>query len=101
MKAVVTGWPIAMRHRHLQAADARRHAIEHGGGLTTRDYAHVSGQVATFPVATERGSELFNVDTGLETSVLDIPRPLAEMLGIDREPEISTPLGRRDPPRLI
>jgi UDP-glucose 4-epimerase len=66
--------------------------VVNGDGLTTRDYVHVSDVVAAFLAAAEHGNGLFNVGTGVETSVLDIHWLLAEKLGIDREPDFSTPL---------
>ena len=59
----------------------------HGDGLQTRDYVHVSDVVAANLAAAGRGGfHVYNVGTGLETSVVELYRGLAEAVGTDREP---------------
>jgi UDP-glucose 4-epimerase len=60
-----------------------------GDGNQTRDYVFVSDTVDAFSRALDRGSgKLINVGTGLETSVNLLYRMLAEILGVDEEPEL-------------
>jgi UDP-glucose 4-epimerase len=71
----------------------------HGDGLQTRDYLHVSDVVranlaaAKADLAGEEGAaetppfRIYNVGTGIETSVVDLYKELAAVLGDDRAPE--------------
>ena len=71
----------------------------HGDGLQTRDYVHVSDVVRANLAAAEAdlaGEEvaagkapfrIYNVGTGIETSVVDLYRELAAVLGTERPPE--------------
>ena len=65
-------------------------ATIHGDGLQTRDYVHVSDVVrANLAAAAGAGAAAFrvyNVGTGVETSVVDLYRGLAAAVGSDREP---------------
>ena len=59
-----------------------------GDGNQTRDYVFVADTVDAFSRAIDRGSgKLVNVGTGLETSVNLLYRMLAEIVGVDQEPE--------------
>jgi UDP-glucose 4-epimerase len=59
-----------------------------GDGNQTRDFVFVADAADAFSRATERGSgKLINIGTGLETSVNLLYRTLAEIIGIDEEPE--------------
>lgn len=56
-----------------------------GEGLQTRDYVHVSDVVrANLAAAGRPGFHVYNVGTGIETSVVDLYREIARALGIDR-----------------
>ncbi len=70
----------------------------HGDGLQTRDYVHVSDIVranlaaAAVDLSAEKAAghppfRIYNVGTGIETSVVDLYRELAAVLGTDRAPE--------------
>jgi UDP-glucose 4-epimerase len=55
-----------------------------GEGLQTRDYVHVSDVVrATVAAAGRPGFHIYNVGTGVETSVVDLYREIARALGTD------------------
>ncbi len=59
----------------------------HGDGAQTRDYVHVSDVVrANTAVLDLAGFHIFNVGTGIETSVVEIHRELARAVGSEREP---------------
>lgn len=54
----------------------------HGDGLQTRDYVHVSDVVAANRAAIGlSGFHVFNVGTGIETTVVDLHRRIAEAVG--------------------
>lgn len=56
-----------------------------GDGLQTRDYIHVSDVVrANLAVLDRTGFEIFNVGTGIETSVVDLYKELTRAVGIER-----------------
>jgi UDP-glucose 4-epimerase len=63
-----------------------------GDGLQTRDYVHVSDVVRANLAATRRGGNggagfaVYNVGTGVETSVVELYRELAAAVGSDLEP---------------
>lgn len=68
-------------------------ATINGDGLQTRDYVHVS-DVVRANLAAARGApggdprfRVYNVGTGVETSVLELYRRIAEALGLDRPAE--------------
>lgn len=57
-----------------------------GAGLQTRDYVHVSDVVrANLAAAGRSGFHVYNVGTGVETSVVDLYRELARSVGSDLE----------------
>jgi UDP-glucose 4-epimerase len=57
-----------------------------GSGLQTRDYVHVSDVVrANVGAAGRPGFHIYNVGTGVETSVVELYRELARAVGSDRE----------------
>ncbi|MEM8993777.1 MAG: NAD-dependent epimerase/dehydratase family protein [Acidobacteriota bacterium] len=59
-----------------------------GDGEQTRDYVHVSDVVkANVAVAGLPGFRVYNVGTGVETSVVELYRSLVTALGVDRDPE--------------
>ncbi len=67
---------------------AGRTATINGSGLQTRDYVHVSDVVrANLAAAVRPGFHIYNVGTGVETSVIDLYRELARALGSDLEPQ--------------
>ncbi len=62
--------------------------IIYGDGLQTRDYVHVDDVARAFLLAATSGrAGIFNVGTGLETTVLDLLAILREEAGSDVEPE--------------
>lgn len=67
----------------LQKLFAGETAIIHGDGLQTRDYVHVSDVVRANLAAVGRtGFRVYNVGTGVETSVVELYRLLQEVTGI-------------------
>jgi UDP-glucose 4-epimerase len=59
-----------------------------GDGNQTRDFTFVADTVDAFSRAIDRGSgKVINVGTGLETSVNHLYRMLAEICGVDEEPD--------------
>jgi UDP-glucose 4-epimerase len=65
---------------------AARTATINGSGLQTRDYVHVSDVVrANVAAAGLPGFHVFNVGTGVETSVVDLYKELARALGSNLE----------------
>jgi UDP-glucose 4-epimerase len=82
--------------KFLAAAAAGRPLAIHGDGHQTRDYTFVDDAVeATLLAATHAraAGEVFNVGTGVETSVLELARTIAAVAGI--EPRIEH-IDRRD-----
>jgi UDP-glucose 4-epimerase len=61
-----------------------------GDGLQTRDYVHVSDVVranlAAASLPEGSGFRVYNVGTGVETTVVELQRRLADALGIDAPP---------------
>ncbi|MGH9361714.1 MAG: NAD-dependent epimerase/dehydratase family protein, partial [Thermoanaerobaculia bacterium] len=66
---------------------AGRPATINGSGLQTRDYVHVADvAAATLAVAGRPGFLIYNVGTGVETSVVDLYREIARAVGSTLEP---------------
>jgi UDP-glucose 4-epimerase len=66
---------------------AGRPATINGTGLQTRDYVHVADAVrANLALAGKPGFLVYNVGTGVETSVVDLYRELARAAGSELEP---------------
>jgi UDP-glucose 4-epimerase len=63
-----------------------------GDGATTRDFVHVSDVATAFVATLRRGTGVFNIGTGVETSVLELHRLLARRLGVDLAPDLGPPL---------
>ncbi len=62
--------------------------IINGDGNQTRDFVFVADTADAFSRAIDRGSgKLVNIGTGLETSVNLLHRMLAEICGVDEDPE--------------
>jgi UDP-glucose 4-epimerase len=62
-----------------------REAVINGDGLQTRDYVFVGDVVAAnLAVLDSRGFNLLNVGTGVETTVVELYRLIAEAIGCDR-----------------
>lgn len=58
--------------------------VINGDGLQTRDYIHVSDVVrANLAAAGREGFHVYNVGTGIETSVVELYRQLQEAAGVD------------------
>lgn len=63
-----------------------------GDGNQTRDYLYVDDAVHAFSLSAERGSGvLYNVGTGLETSVNRVYQLIAEVTGFRRDPRFGPP----------
>jgi UDP-glucose 4-epimerase len=60
----------------------------YGDGTQTRDFVHV-GDVARALLAAVEGDGVFNVGTGVETSVLELHRLCALAAGSDTEPQLA------------
>jgi UDP-glucose 4-epimerase len=63
----------------------------YGDGSQTRDYVFVGDVVAATLAATEQDGGVFNVGTGLETSVLDLYERIQRAAGVQREAEHADP----------
>jgi UDP-glucose 4-epimerase len=59
----------------------------YGDGRQTRDYVYVHDVVAALLAAVGHAGGVYNVGTGVETSVLELYRAIEEATGIEREPE--------------
>jgi UDP-glucose 4-epimerase len=60
-----------------------------GEGTQTRDYVYVADVVAATLAASGQEGGVFNVGTGVETSVLDLYERIQRVSGIEREPEFA------------
>ncbi len=61
-------------------------ATINGSGLQTRDYVHVSDVVrANLAASGKSGFHIYNVGTGMETSVVELYRELARAVGVNLE----------------
>jgi UDP-glucose 4-epimerase len=66
------------------AAERGDKLVVHGDGLQTRDYTYVDDAVAATILAsltTKADGEIFNVGTGMETSVLDLVAAISRLYG--------------------
>jgi UDP-glucose 4-epimerase len=63
----------------------------YGNGGQTRDYVFVADVVRAFLAALEHDGGVFNVGTGVETSVVDLYGAVARASGVDREPAFAEP----------
>lgn len=61
-----------------------------GDGRQTRDFVYV-GDVAAALLAAVGGSGIYNVGTGVATSVLDLHRMCAEVARVEQEPTLAEP----------
>ena len=57
-----------------------------GDGLQTRDYVYVGDVVDALLLAAGHDGGVYNVGTGIETSVVDLYAAVSDATGIDREP---------------
>ena len=62
-----------------------------GDGTQTRDYVFVGDVVAALLAAVGHGGGVFNVGTGVETSVLDLLEACLRVSGAEAEPEFKPP----------
>jgi UDP-glucose 4-epimerase len=62
-----------------------------GDGTQTRDYVYVGDVVAATLAAAGHPGGVFNVGTGVETSVLDLYAGIQRVAGLEREPEFAEP----------
>jgi UDP-glucose 4-epimerase len=75
---------VAIFHHRLLAGQS---ATINGAGAQTRDYVHVSDVVrANLAVLGLPGFHVYNVGTGVETSVVELYREIARALDVDRAP---------------
>ena len=63
----------------------------YGDGTQTRDYVFVADVVAATLAAAGHDGGVFNVGTGVETSVVDLYERIQRAAGSDREPEFADP----------
>jgi UDP-glucose 4-epimerase len=61
----------------------------YGDGTQTRDYVFVGDVVAATVAAAGHNGGVFNVGTGVETSVLDLYRRIQRAAGVERESELA------------
>ena len=62
-----------------------------GDGTQTRDYVYVGDVAAATLLAIERDGGVYNVGTGIETSVLELFETCRRIAGVDLEPEFAPP----------
>jgi UDP-glucose 4-epimerase len=60
-----------------------------GTGAQTRDYVYVVDVARALLLALDRSGGVYNIGTGIETSVLDLYRAIETAAGIEREPELA------------
>jgi UDP-glucose 4-epimerase len=78
--------------RFADALASGEKPVVHGDGNQTRDFLFVDDAVHAFALASERGDgQSLNVGTGIETSVNDVFRRLAEITGYRGEPLFEAP----------
>ena len=63
----------------------------YGDGSQTRDYVFVGDVVRAFVTALEHDGGVFNVGTGVETSVVALYGAVAQASGVERDPEFAEP----------
>jgi len=63
----------------------------YGDGAQVRDFVHVSDVAAAFLRAAETGTGIYNVGTGVATTVLDLYRLCAAAAGVGAEPNFAPP----------
>jgi UDP-glucose 4-epimerase len=61
----------------------------YGDGRQTRDYVFVGDVVGAMLAAADRDGGVFNVGTGVETSVLELYEAIQRVSGIERDPEFA------------
>ncbi|MHB8650682.1 MAG: NAD-dependent epimerase/dehydratase family protein [Gaiellaceae bacterium] len=61
----------------------------YGDGTQTRDYVYVGDVVRSLLLAVEQDGGVFNVGTGVETSVLALYAGVQAAAGVEREPELA------------
>jgi UDP-glucose 4-epimerase len=66
-------------------------AVVFGDGLQTRDFVYVGDVVSALLAAAERGDGVYNIGTGVETSVLALHELCARVAGVDARPELAEP----------
>ena len=63
----------------------------YGDGRQTRDYVYVADVVAAVLAALGRAGGVYNVGTGVETSVVALYEAIGRATGVEREPEFVAP----------
>jgi len=74
----------------LEAMAAGRETTVFGGGRQTRDFVHVDDVVRGLLLAPEQGG-VYNIGSGVETSVLELHERCREVAGDEREPLTAPP----------
>jgi UDP-glucose 4-epimerase len=62
-----------------------------GDGLQTRDFVYVGDVVQAVLAAAGGGPGVFNIGTGIETSVVELHALCRQVTGSEREPEFQPP----------
>ena len=66
--------------------------VIYGDGTQTRDYVYIGDAVEAFLEAADQGRPgIWNIGTGVETSVLDLARLIGEAAGRELDPEFAAP----------
>jgi UDP-glucose 4-epimerase len=66
--------------------------VIYGDGTQTRDYVYIGDAVEAFLAAADQGRPgIWNIGTGVETSVLDLARLIGEAAGREVDPEFAAP----------
>jgi len=82
-EASLEGGVVAIFLEHLQRGEE---TVIFGDGLQTRDFVYVGDVVSALLAAAGADGGVFNVGTGVETTVLDLNRACAEVAGAGAEP---------------
>jgi UDP-glucose 4-epimerase len=70
----------------LERMERGEETVIFGDGEQTRDFVHVADVVRALVTASEHEGGVFNIGTGVETTVLDLHRVCAAVAGVEAEP---------------
>ena len=87
-QASLEGGVVAIFMRQLDGDETPR---IFGDGEQTRDFVYVGDVAAATLRAHDSGGCIFNVGTGVETSVNDLYEAVRRVTGVERDPEYSPP----------